>query len=124
MSRAKQVLAVIKMQFKKVAKFLSWFYAYQTFEPNKLKTKTMTQQTIEEASEYYAHNYFNMHELNHYKALKQGFKEGAKWQQEQDKNNYNEQDMITAIQYTINNFFNGKLAGLNSEEIFEQFKKK
>jgi hypothetical protein len=48
MSRAKQVLAVIKMQFKKVAKFLSWFYAYQTFEPNKLKTKTMTNNYLAE----------------------------------------------------------------------------
>jgi len=48
MSRAKQVLAVIKMQFKKVAKFLSWFYAYQTFEPNKLKTKTMTNNYLTE----------------------------------------------------------------------------
>ena len=48
MSRAKQVLAVIKMQFKKVAKFLSWFYAYQTFEPNKLKTKTMTKNYLTE----------------------------------------------------------------------------
>jgi hypothetical protein len=49
---------------------------------------------------------------------------GAKWRQEQDKNKYSEEDMITAIQYTINNFFNGKLAGLNSEEIFKQFKNK
>jgi hypothetical protein len=48
MSRAKQVLAVIKIQFKKVAKFLSWFYAYQTFEPNKLKTKTMTNNYLTE----------------------------------------------------------------------------
>jgi hypothetical protein len=30
---------------------------------------------------------------------------------------------IDSIQYTIDNFFNGKLAGLNSKEIFEQFKK-
>jgi hypothetical protein len=50
--------------------------------------------------------------------------EGAKWQQEQDNNKHSDEDMISAIQYTVNNFFNGKLAGLNSEEIFEQFKKK
>ena len=33
-----------------------------------------------------------------------------------------EQQIIDSIQYTIDNFFNGKLAGLNSEEIFNQFK--
>lgn len=40
------------------------------------------QETIEEAAEHYAHNNFEMHETNNYKALKQGFEEGAKWQQE------------------------------------------
>jgi hypothetical protein len=35
-----------------------------------------------------------------------------------------EQQIIDSIQYTIDNFFNGKLAGLNSEEIFKQFKNK
>lgn len=40
------------------------------------------EQTIEQASEYYAHNYFDMHETNNYKALKEGFVNGAKWQQE------------------------------------------
>jgi hypothetical protein len=39
--------------------------------------------TLEEASEYYAHNYFDMHETNNYKALKQGFEAGAKWILEQ-----------------------------------------
>ena len=43
---------------------------------------------------------------------------------QETKNNYSEQDMIAAIKYTLNNIFNGKLAGLNSEEIFKQFKKK
>ena len=57
-------------------------------------------------------------------AHKKDFIAGAKWQQEQDNNKYSDEDMISAIQYTINNFFNGKLAGLNSEEIFEQFKNK
>lgn len=35
------------------------------------------QETLEEASNYYAHNYFNMHETNNYKALKQGFEAGV-----------------------------------------------
>jgi hypothetical protein len=46
---------------------------------------------------------------------------GAKWQQERS---YSEEEVIDSIKYTIDNFFNGKIAGLNSKEIFEQFKKK
>lgn len=46
-------------------------------ESNTTKTK------LEEAAAYYAHNWFDMHETNNYKALKQGFEAGAKWQQEQ-----------------------------------------
>lgn len=33
--------------------------------------------TVETASIEFAHNYFEMHETNNYKALKQGFQEGA-----------------------------------------------
>ena len=50
------------------------------------------EQTIEQASEYYAHNYFDMHETNNYKALKEGFVNGAKWQQ--DKNKYSEEEVL------------------------------
>jgi hypothetical protein len=38
------------------------------------------EQTLEESAESFAHNYFEMHETNNYKALKRGFIEGAKWQ--------------------------------------------
>jgi len=41
-------------------------------------------ETLEQASVNFAHNYFEMHETNNYKALKQGFKAGAKWQAKQD----------------------------------------
>jgi len=40
-------------------------------------------ETLEEASENFAHNYFEMHESNNYQALKLGFKKGAKWQEKQ-----------------------------------------
>ena len=33
----------------------------------------MTQEELELEAEKYAHNYFEMHETNNYKALKQGF---------------------------------------------------
>ena len=38
-----------------------------------------TKQKIENASKYYAHNYFDMHETNSYKELKRGFEAGAEW---------------------------------------------
>ncbi len=41
-----------------------------------------TKQEIEKASEYYAHNYFDMHETNSYKELKRGFEAGVKWARE------------------------------------------
>ena len=50
-------------------------------------------ETLEEAVKYYAHNYFEMHDTNNYKALKQGFEAGAKWQQEQEKNKYSEEEV-------------------------------
>jgi hypothetical protein len=55
-------------------------------------------ETLEEAVKYYAHNYFEMHDTNNYKALKQGFEAGAKWQQEQDKKMYSEEDMMFAYE--------------------------
>lgn len=38
-----------------------------------------TKEEIEQQAKYYAHNNFEMHELNHYKALEQGFKAGAEF---------------------------------------------
>jgi hypothetical protein len=60
--------------------------------------KATKQETIEQASEYHAHNYFNMHETNNYKALKQGFEAGAKWQQEQDKNKYSAEEQTDILE--------------------------
>jgi len=40
----------------------------------------------EQAAEHYAHNNFNMHDLNHYKALENGFLAGASWQSSQPIN--------------------------------------
>lgn len=38
---------------------------------------------IEYQSIYIAHNYFDMHNTNHYQGLKEGAKEMAKWMKEQ-----------------------------------------
>ncbi len=57
----------------------------------------MGKETIEQAAKYYAHNYFVMQETNNYKALKQGFIAGAKWQQEQNKKMYTEEDIMESF---------------------------
>ena len=36
--------------------------------------------TLDKAAEYYAHNYFDMHETNSYKELKRGFIAGVEWE--------------------------------------------
>ena len=82
------------------------------------------EQTIEQASEYYAHNYFDMHETNNYQALKQGFINGAKWQQDQNKNLYSEEDMYK-LMYEYQEWLVLTLEPvIPFEEWFEQFKKK
>ena len=50
-------------------------------------------ETIEEAAEHYAHNWFNMHETNNYKALRDGFIAGAKYQAQQNKKMYSLEDL-------------------------------
>jgi len=84
-----------------------------------------SKQTLEEASEYFAHNNFNMHDTNNYKALKQGFEQGAKWQAER---RYSEEDMIEfAVWMYLEVGQNSGKERTNKElfkEWFEQFKKK
>jgi hypothetical protein len=73
----------------------------------------MKQETLEEASEYFAHNNFNMHDTNNYKALKAGFEKGAKWQQERS---YNEEDMREAFEWGV--------AHVTFEDWIKKFKNK
>lgn len=72
---------------------------------------------IEEAAEMYAHNYFDMHRTNHYKALKQGYEAGAKVMQNLL---FNEDDLREA-------YFQGMYAvtsGRNFNDWFKTYKKK
>jgi hypothetical protein len=78
----------------------------------------LTQETIEKAALNYAHNYFDMHETNNYKSLKQGFIEGAKFQAERM---YSEEDLLSAFEAGM--MFIGEDKG-SFREWFEQFKKK
>jgi hypothetical protein len=71
---------------------------------------------LEESAESFAHNYFEMHETNNYKALKQGFKEGAKYEAERM---YSEEDMEEAFTNGLNRSFDSDF-----DRWIEQFKKK
>jgi len=82
--------------------------------------KSTKQETIEQASEYHAHNYFDMHETNNYKALKQGFEAGAKWQQEQYKKKFSE--AIDIFEYILEYDDGVGIAlGYNSRVMIERF---
>ena len=76
----------------------------------------MKKETIEEAAFKYAHNNFDMHENNNYKALKQGFEAGSDWKWESF---YTEADMK---EYAMFYYINRGKADL-FEEWFKQFKK-
>jgi hypothetical protein len=81
------------------------------------------QETLEEAAEWYAHNYFEMHETNNYKALKNGFEKGAKWQAERMYQSMKE-CWYAACAYSIGSHKEFKQTHPNFKEWFEQFKKK
>jgi len=53
----------------------------------------------EKASEYYAHNYFDMHETNSYKELKRGFEAGVEWAKKNKE--INNQKVISIIEDLI-----------------------
>jgi aryl-alcohol dehydrogenase-like predicted oxidoreductase len=78
----------------------------------------MKQETLEEVAERYSAN-----ELSQL-----GFINGAKWQQEQDKNKYSLEDMKKAFEDGQENMDYSEMYGwsskLTTEEWFEQFKKK
>lgn len=56
-----------------------YYYDGESFSEVRGEKIKMTKQQIEKASEYYAHNYFEMHETNSYKELKRGFEAGVEW---------------------------------------------
>lgn len=86
---------------------------------------------LEQAAEKYAHNWFEMHETNNYKALKNGFIAGAAWQKDTI---YSEKEVksllykfvlsqtesINIVDYVKKN----ACLPIYYEEWFEQFKKK
>jgi hypothetical protein len=84
----------------------------------------MEKETIEQAAKYYAHNYFVMQETNNYKALKQVFEAGAKWQQEQDNKMYSEEEVLELLNDLRLHTYNYGMGRIELLEWFEQFKNK
>jgi hypothetical protein len=80
------------------------------------------EETIEQAAEHYAHNWFNMHETNNYKALRDGFIAGAEWQA---KRMYGEEDLKSAFQvgFNVGYFDEQSPSHLTFDQWFEKFKR-
>jgi hypothetical protein len=85
----------------------------------KNKKEEPKQETLEEAAEK---EYSTIHEQYQYDA----FVNGAKWQQEQDKNKYSEEDLKEAFRVGFNVGYNDAESPsyLKFEEWIEQFKNK
>ena len=86
-------------------------------------------ETLEEAAEKYANKKGDIPTTKLEDAIfKQGFIDGAKWQQEQDKKLYNEEDLREAFRQGEQNINYSEIYGLDSklteQEWFEKLKKK
>jgi len=71
-----------------------------------------------EAAVDYANNYFEMHETNNYKALKQGFEAGTNWIQERM---YSEADMRDYGLFYLSNQWKGN--ELLGKDLFKEWVK-
>jgi hypothetical protein len=78
---------------------------------------------IHEVALEFAIDHHEMYETSNLGSMYFGFIEGAKWQQEQDKNKYSEEEVIFFIKEAIN-YPSLSYNRVSVEEWFEQFKKK
>jgi hypothetical protein len=87
------------------------------------------QETLEEAANHYAEGFEYKQPSEHGLFVNsfQGFISGAKWQQEQDKNKYSEEEVLVKLYECLGHFAYQHNIVINGNEIdkwFEQFKKK
>jgi hypothetical protein len=88
------------------------------------------QETLEEAAEFWdAKQTILEFEKSSNRPFKKAFEQGAKWQQEQDKNKYSDEDMLNLLEFikdnaieTINGWQINRI-GYTNKEILKQFKK-
>ena len=98
-------------------------------EFDNLVTENSSEETLEEAAEKYTNKKGDIPTTKLEDAIfKQGFIDGAKWQQKQDKNLYSEEDLREAFRQGEQNINYSEIYGLDSklteQEWFEKFKKK
>jgi len=79
--------------------------------------ESFKQETLEEVAENYVNN-FEYNIAHPRRVAKNAFINGAKWQQEQDKNKYSNSDMTNYALYILHNDV------ITPKQWFEQFKKK
>jgi hypothetical protein len=95
-----------------------WVNYYKIFIPK----KEPKQETLEEAAERLSELQEGTYTIQHKTTYQHGFIDCAKWQQQQNKNKYSEEEviqiLINYLHYLTTN------DGRPSEEWFEQFKKK
>jgi hypothetical protein len=84
------------------------------------KNMVNKQETLEEASENYTEFWLQNKGL----LIRDAFIEGTKWQQEQDKNKYSEEEVMSIIDSFIDNLQDYTPTFNSRQEWFEQFKKK
>jgi hypothetical protein len=82
-----------------------------------------------EALEEFAEKLARAFDNDNYKALMDLVIDGAKWQAEQDKNKYSEEELLDIIKYydrefKLDTFSYTKPCSFRIEEWFERFKKK
>jgi hypothetical protein len=77
------------------------------------------QETLEEAAEDYGNSIGNKDGTAQFDFIK-----GAKWQQEQDKNKYSEEEVLSMLRSFDSNFNQDELKESILKKWFEQFKKK
>ncbi|MFY8160829.1 MAG: hypothetical protein ACOVNU_05825 [Candidatus Kapaibacteriota bacterium] len=79
-------------------------------------------QTLEEAAEtefFYEYG----KETSVTDGKREAFIEGAKWQQEQEKRRYSDEEVLKILDMFLESILKGEITGL-TEKWFEQFKKK
>jgi hypothetical protein len=89
-------------------------------------TVDMKQETLHEVALEFAKDHHEMYETSNLGSMHFGFIEGAKWQQEQDKNKFSEEDMKSSFQVGFNVGYNDEESPsyLTFEEWIKEYKKK
>ena len=116
----KPITNLEKLQFPELVEELTKYYKKV---PLVEKPVNLSQETLEEAAEKYANKKGDIPTTKLEDAIfKQGFIDGAKWQQEQDKNLYSEEEVLEIIDLLFHRYASS--SRIDAKEYFLQFKKK